>query len=415
MTDQRWLRIIPVAFVMYTFAFVDRTNVSLALPSMSRELHMDPAQAGAASGIFFSGTCCFNFPWDTSRAGGVRRSWWPSCSSPGDFAQRRRDSYIRGPICWSRGFCLDSRKRASGPQRWFCFRDGSLASNELESNAYWMLCLPAALVCSSPVSGWILSRWNWRVLLVAEGLLPILWLIVWLVGIDDDPSQARWISAEERAFLEAARNEEARELAFPSRKSLTSSLLSRQVLIMMVISFLISTGNYGYLFWLPSMLESPIFRSGHSAGHIAVGFLNALPYIVAGISMVLISRHSDRHRERVKHIAAALLWAGVGLIASALLSVHSPVWAFGLLCLVSAGSFGIMGPFWAIPTETLPPAMAGAALGLIQVSNLGGLVGPTLIGYLNKTTGGFTSAFVVLGIGWIAAALLCALIKQPKT
>ena len=164
-----------------------------------------------------------------------------------------------------------------------------------------------------------------------------------------------------------------------------------------------------------SVLESPIFHSGHSANHVVVGFLNALPYIVAGIAMVLISRHSDRQRERAKHVAVPLLWAGICLTASALVGVHSPVWAFVLLCLVSAGSFGVSGPFWAIPTETLPPATAGAALGLIQMSNLGGLVGPTLIGYLDEKTGGFTSAFVVLGIGWIAAALLCGLLKQPRT
>ncbi len=415
MNDQRWLRIIPVAFVMYTFAFVDRTNVSLALPSMSRELHMDPAQAGAASGIFFLGYVLFQLPlgylasrWSPKKLVACMLVAWGLCATATGFVHS-----------WSHllvvRFLLGLAEAGVWPatlvllSRWFPRVERARA------NAYWMLCLPVALVCSSPVSGWILSRWNWRALLLAEGLLPILWLIVWLVGIDDEPSQARWISAEEREFLEAARNEEVHDPAFPLKKSLISSLLSRQVLIMMLISFLISTGNYGYLFWLPSMLESRIFRSGHSAGHIAVGFLNALPYIVAVIAMVLISRHSDRHQERVKHITAALLSAGIGLIASALLSVHSPVWAFGLLCLVSAGSFGIMGPFWAIPTETLPPAMAGAALGLIQVSNLGGLVGPTLIGYLNKTTGGFTSAFVVLGIGWIAAALLCALIKQPKT
>jgi MFS family permease len=414
MTNQRWLRIIPVAFVMYTFAFVDRTNVSLALPSMSRELHMDPAQAGAASGIFFLGYVLFQIPlgylasrWSPKRLVACMLIAWGLCSTATGFMHSWSQLLIMR-------FLLGLAEAGVWPAtlvllaRWFP------RAERARANAYWMLCFPAALVVSSPISGWILSRWNWHVLLISEGLLPILWLVVWMAWVDDEPNQARWISAEEREFLEAARFEEAHNPAFPSRISVISSLLSRQVLIMVVISFLVSMGNYGYLFWLPTMLESSITHSGHSAKHIAVGFLNTLPYIVAGIAMVLISRHSDRQRERVKYVAAALLWAGTGLIASALISVYSPIFAFALLCLVSAGSFGSVGPFWAIPTETLPPAIAGAALGLIQVSNLGGLAGPTLIGYLNKTTGGFTYAFFVLGIGWIVAALLCVLIKQPK-
>ncbi|MGC1686681.1 MAG: MFS transporter, partial [Candidatus Acidiferrales bacterium] len=393
--------------------FVDRTNISLALPSMSRDLHMGPVQAGAASGIFFLGYVLLQIPlgylasrWSPKKLVACMLVAWGLCSTATGFIHS-----------WSQllvvRFLLGLAEAGVWPatlvllSRWFP------RAERARANAYWMLCLPVAVVLSSPISGWILSRWNWRVLLVSEGLLPILWLAVWLVGIEDEPNQARWISAREREFLNAARYEEMNDPAIPSRRPIISSLLSRQVLIMMAILFLVSTGNYGYLFWLPSVLESPIFHSGHSPNHIVVGFLNALPYIVAGIAMVLISRHSDRQRERAKHVAVALLWAGICLTASAFVSVHSPVCAYGLLCLVSAGSFGMSGPFWAIPTETLPPAIAGAALGLIQVSNLGGLVGPTLIGYLDKTTGGFTSAFVVLGIGWIAAALLCGLIRQP--
>ncbi|MGC1582907.1 MAG: MFS transporter, partial [Candidatus Acidiferrales bacterium] len=400
---------------MYTFAFVDRTNISLALPSMSRDLHMGPVQAGAASGIFFLGYVLLQIPlgylasrWSPKKLVACMLVAWGLCSTATGFIHS-----------WSQllvvRFLLGLAEAGVWPatlvllSRWFP------RAERARANAYWMLCLPVAVVLSSPISGWILSRWNWRVLLVSEGLLPILWLAVWLVGIEDEPNQARWISAAEREFLNAARYKEMNDPAISSRQSLISSLLSRQVLIMMAILFLVSTGNYGYLFWLPSVLESPIFHSGQNPNYIVVGILNALPYVVAGIAMVVISRHSDRKRERAKHVAVALLWAGICLTASAFVSAHSPVWAFGLLCLVSAGSFGMSGPFWAIPTETLPPAIAGAALGLIQVSNLGGLVGPTLIGYLDKTTGGFTSAFVVLGIGWIAAALLCGLIKQPKT
>jgi MFS family permease len=415
MTDRRWLRVIPVAFVMYTIAFVDRTNISMAIPPMSRELHMDPTQAGAASGIFFLGYVILQIPLGYLASRGSPKkmvAWmliaWGACSTANGFIHSWHQLLLvrfllglaEGGV-WPTTLVLLSR--------WFP------RTERARANAYWMLCLPVAVVISSPLSGWILSRWNWRVLLASEGLLPILWLVVWLVGIEDEPSHARWISAEERDFLTVARQEEIHQAVFPLRQSLLPALFSRQTVLMMAILFLVSTGNYGYLFWLPSVLESSILHSGRAASHMTVGLLNAVPYVIAGISMVLISKHSDRHRERGKHVAVAMLWAGLILIASALINTHAPAWAFALLCLVSAGSFGMTGPFWAIPTEALPPAMSGAALGLIQLSNLGGLVGPTFIGYLEKKTGGFTAAFVALGVGWIAAALLCWLIKPAKT
>jgi len=75
-----------------------------------------------------------------------------------------------------------------------------------------MLCLPIAVILSSPLSGWILGRWNWRVLLIAEGALPFFWLVIWWAFIDDYPKDARWISAEERDYLEVTLREESRDL-----------------------------------------------------------------------------------------------------------------------------------------------------------------------------------------------------------
>ena len=130
--------------------------------------------------------------------------------------------------------------------------------------------------------------------------------------------------------------------------------------------------------------------------------------------MVLISRDSDRSHERSKHVAAALAWAGTLLLLSALVSERSATLGFVLLCLVAAGSYGMLGPFWAIPTETLSPAVAGSAVGLIQLSNLGGAFGPTLIGYLEGRTGSFTAAFSLLAVGWLIAASLSLLLKPAR-
>lgn len=413
MTEQRWLRIIPVTFVMYTIAFVDRTNVSLALPAMSRDLHMDPAQAGAASGIFFVGYVLLQIPsgylstrWSAKKLVSLMLVAWGMCSAATGLVHTWKQFLIVR-------FLLGLAEGGVWPAtlvllaRWFP------RSERARANAYWMLCLPVAVVVFSPLSGWILGRWDWRVLLVSEGVLPIVWLLIWSTQIDDFPSQARWVSSHECAYLESALREESGQIS-PVREAFLVSLLRPQVLVMMAISFLVSAGNYGYLFWLPTVLESSSLGAGRTPSHISIGILNAVPYVAAAIGMVVISRHSDRHHERPKHVAVALGWAGIWLLVSGIVGARSPGIAFASLCLGAGGSYGMLGPFWAIPTETLAPEVAGSAVGLIQFSNLGGAFGPTLIGGLEKRTHSFTAGFSLLGMGWLVAAFLCLLLKPRR-
>jgi len=402
MPQQRWLRIIPVAFIMYTIAFIDRTNISLALPSMSADLRMSPTQAGAAAGVFFWGYLLLQIPggylaqrWSAKRFVSVLLVIWGLCSAATGLVGTWREF-------WVMRLLLGVAEGGVSPATLVLLSSWFPRAERARANAYWMLCLPLAVVVSSPLSGWILGRWNWRVLLVAEGALPFLWLFVWWYFISDHPHQARWISAEEREYLESTLGRESSELQPVSTESYLSALLRPQVLLMVGIYLLDTSGNYGYLFWLPSALENAKRMS-----KVQVGFLFAVPYIVTAIGMVLISRHSDRTRERRAHVAFALAWGGLLLLASVLTSHHAPALSFGLIALVGAGSYGVLGPFWAIPTETLPRSVAGSAMGLINaLGNLGGYLGPLAVGYLNQRTGNFLFAFGALSAGFLTASAL---------
>ena len=279
------------------------------------------------------------------------------------------------------------------------------------ANAYWMLCLPTAVVISSPVSGWILGRWGWRAMLISEGALPFVWLIIWLMFIEDRPHQANWISDEERQFLETTLRTEDANLDQGKAEPFLKLMLRPQVLLMVLIYFTINSGNYGYLFWLPSALHSEKRLSD-----LVVGILFSIPFIVTGIGMVLISRHSDKTRERKNHVAGALLWGGIFLLASVYLSPHSFTLSFIAIVIVGAGSYGALGPFWAIPSETLPRSVSGSAMGLINAfGNLGGFFGPLIVGYLNKRTGNFTYGFAALGVGYLVGALLTLAVRTPTS
>ncbi|HUX10301.1 MAG TPA: MFS transporter [Terriglobia bacterium] len=410
MPEKRWQHIIPVAFIMYTIAFVDRTNISLALPSLSHDLHMNAAQAGSAAGIFFWGYLLLQIPggylaehWSAKRFISILLVLWGLAAVVCGLVRTWEEF-------WAMRFVLGIAEGGVWPATQVLLAPWFTRAERARANAYWMLCLPMAVVISSPVSGWILGRWGWRVMLISEGALPFVWLLIWILFIADRPHQARWISSEEREFLESTLERENAELEPGKPEPLLKSLLRPQVLLMVAIYFLVNSGNYGYLFWLPSALE----KERHLSNFV-VGVLFAIPFIVTGIGMVLISQHSDKKRERKKHVAGAMAWGGVFLLASVLLSPHSFVLSFLAIVVVGAGSFGALGPFWAIPSETLPRSVSGSAMGLINaLGNLGGFFGPVVVGYLNKRTGNFTSGFAALGVGFIVAALLTSLVHTSQ-
>ena len=407
MTHRRWLRIIPVAFLMYTIAFIDRTNVSLALPSMTRDLHLSPTQGGLAAGIFFWGYLVLQVPggylaqrWSAKKFISILLVVWGLCSAATGFVHSGNEFLAMRLL-------LGVAEGGVWPATLVLLANWFPRGERARANAYWMLCLPVAVVVSSPLSGWILARWNWRVLLVSEGLFPILWLAIWLWQVSDYPHQAPWISSEERGYLESTLNAEAAQLkaSEPAVQQAGSGILRAlvhpQVLILVLVYFLDTTGNYGLLFWLPTVIEK--------AGRVTsfhTGLLFAIPYLIAIVGMVLLSNHSDARLERRGHVAVALAWAGIFMMAGVLASAKPGVLSYCLVALVGAGSYSFLGPFWTIPSETLPKNVAGAAMGLINsVGNLGGFFGPLLVGYLNQRTGSFKLAFGLLAAGWLVDAL----------
>jgi MFS family permease len=410
MPEQRWQRIIPVAFIMYTIAFVDRTNISLALPAMSRDLHMNPAQAGSAAGVFFWGYLLLQIPggylaehWSAKRFIAIVLVLWGAAAVACGLVHTWHE-------LWVMRLLLGVAEGGVWPAVLILLAHWFPRAERARANAYWMLCLPAAVVVSSPLSGWILGRWGWRVMLFSEGALPFVWLVLWMLLIDDHPSQAAWISAEERRHLETTLSAEAATLDPAERPSILRTLSHPQVLLLVGIYFLENSGNYGYLFWLPSAL--------HHARHLSnlmVGVLFAIPYVITAVGMVLISKHSDRMRERRLHVAGALAWGGVFLLTGILLSSRFPFLSFMTIAMVGAGSYGALGPFWAIPTETLPASVCGPAIGLINaLGNLGGFFGPLVVGYIDKQMGNFAYAFAVLGVGYLAGSSLALLSRGRR-
>jgi len=280
-------------------------------------------------------------------------------------------------------------------------------SERARANAFWLLCLPGAVILASPFSGWVLDHWNWRVMLVAEGSLPFLWLAVWLIFIQDHPSQATWLPEDERRTLVETLRCESSELQGSEQVSFLRALLRPQVFLLAAVYFCFVSGQMGLLFWLPSAMEQ--FKKQSS---LSTGILYTLPFIVGAISVVLISRHSDKVHERRFHAAGAMLFGGTCILLAVIAIPHSLLIAFAFIALSGVGAYGPMGAFWAIPTETLSPKIVGSVMGFVNaIGNLGAYFAPLIVGYLNKTTGSFLAGFTYLGIITLVAGGLVTLVK----
>jgi len=280
-------------------------------------------------------------------------------------------------------------------------------SERARANALWLLCLPGAVILSSPFSGWMLDHWNWRVMLVAEGSLPFLWLAIWLVFIQDHPAHVAWLPEEERIALVEVLRRESFELQGSKDVPYLRALLRPQVFLLAAVYFCFVSGQMGLLFWLPSAMGK--FKNLSS---LSTAVLYTIPFIVGATSLLLISRHSDKVHERRLHAAGAMMLGGISILLAVATIPHSLLIAFALIALSGVGAYGPMGAFWAIPTETLPPKIVGSVMGFVNaIGNLGAYFAPLIVGYLNKRTGTFLAGFTYLGAITLVGAGLAALIR----
>ena len=405
--QRRWFRIIPIAFIMYSISFVDRTNISLALPQISSALHLDHGQAGMIAGTFYWGYFILQIPcgylaqrWSPKRLVSILLVTWGILAASCGLATGW------GQLCFLRTL-LGLAEGGVYPATVVLFTNWFPWKERARAIGFWSLCLPITVIMSAPLSGWLLDRWGWRTMLVAEGCLPILWLVIWIVGIEDSPREARWISSAEREYLESTLSDESSQLESKAGGGIRA-LFSSQIVLLLLIYFVIAGTQSGYLYWLPSAL-----MGYGSRGSMSLGFLFTIPFVIAAVSIAVNSYHSDKLGERRMHVTAALGAGGVFIIAAVLSSYLNPAVAFAFLCVGVIGSYAPLGPFWAIPAETLPKRMSGAAIGLVNaVGNLGGYFGPVIVGNEFRRTGGFKTGFGLLGMAMLVGAASCLLIRE---
>jgi MFS family permease len=410
MTQRRWLRIIPVALIMYTISYVDRTNVSLALDpkisSMMRDLVMDDRMKGEAAGIFFFGYVLLQIPsgylashWSARKVISLFLVFWGLCAVGCGLSRSFRHFEVMR-------FLLGVAESGVFPAATVLLANWFPRHERARANAYWNLCQPLAVAGSAPFTGWLLGAYGWQQMIILEGILPFIWLPIWWFGVTDHPREAKWISAEERNYLTTTLQSEVTQLDAPQPVPWWVRLSHPSVFVMLAIYFLHNCAAYGCMTFFTTGLKGRGFNA------IQYGVLFAIPYAVTALIMVINSWHSDKTQERRGHVAAVYTLSGVSLILSVLLQNHFWI-SYAFMCLAIPGPFAAMAPFWSIPSETLPRSFLGLIVGVVNAfGNLGGFAGPYLVGWLKESYHSTAIPFDALGVGMLIAAGLAFLLPK---
>ncbi|GMA64886.1 MFS transporter [Alicyclobacillus fastidiosus] len=369
----RWLRIMPIAFIMYTFAYIDRNNIGFGFAGMQKDLGFSAAYSGLAGGIFFIGFLVFQVHggiW--ARKYGARKViticlviWSVFAFLTGtvhNIAELLAVRFILGMvegIVWPASLILISN--------WFPQKERARAT------AYFMLGTPISAIIMSPISGYLLDHTSWRVMFFIEAIPPLAWALLWWFGISDKPSLAKWISKEEKDYIETSLASE-NSSANVSKNGFLVALKDRNVMVLSFSGFFGIMGLYGLGLWLPTVVKTITHGS-----NTMVGLISALPWISAMIGSIVISHLSDRTGNH-KGFYALICTSGTIflLVATFAGTIHPYVAIIALICLNL--SFAKNAPFWAIPTAVLSRDMLPNSIGIINgIGNLGGFLAHTFL------------------------------------
>ncbi len=406
-------RLIPFLFLLYVIAMIDRTNIGFAALTMNKGLAISGQQYGIVGGIFFFGYFLFEVPSNLMLHKVGARIWiarillsWGFVATLTGLVQSVHQLYLAR-------FFLGLAEAGYYPGIVLYLTYWIPQREQARVLGLFLTGYAVNGIVGAPISGLILEHvhWaglaSWRWLFILEGIPAIaLGFLTYLV-LPNRPSEAKFLSSEEKEWLKGELEHEEQGKAKQGPHSAMEGITNPRVWHLISIYFGMMIGSYTLSFYAPQIVQG--LSSDYSSS--VVGYLLMIPYLAAVAGIILVSRSSDRQMERRYHAAICLLVGGIAFLS--LTRMHSPLLTVALLVLLAIGYCSSLGPFWALPGEFLTGFSAASGIALINsVGNLGGLAGPSVVGFISQKTGTLYGGLAFAGISMLAAATLVILLPK---
>lgn len=443
--------LIPLLFVSYMIAYVDRSNVSIAKLTMTRDLPgFDNAVIGFGAGVFFVGYFLLEIPGTLLVEKWSARKWisrimisWGIVAALTAFVgielgvSKSIVGALHSAFGWKLGvgefqfyfirFLLGLAEAGFYPgvivflTHWFPVRDRARAL------AYFFVATPIAQMVSPKISNFMLkfgtdevingvtvhhpqflglSGWQW--IYIFWGIPAVVLGVMVLIWLPDKPRHAKWLAPDERAALEA---ELEKEKGLGPRKHMTvlEALRHPKVLLLAAAYFFVVTANYGVEIFLPSILAD-----WYKLKFDTLTWLVVLPPCVSLLGQLFVGWNSDRLKERRLHTIIPIV---LGAIAVGLAPFTQGNLALTVLAFMLAmgGLKAYLPAFWSLPNLFLTSSAAAGSIGFINsVGNLGGFLGPYVMGKVEKITGSFVGGIYYLACSMLVAATVIYLLNLGR-
>ena len=399
----RWMHIIPPCVLIYIVAFMDRTNIGFALTGgMNKELGISVAIMGLVSGIFFVGYMVLQIPGGNYAERKSAKKFitvslvaWGVLSIASGFVTSVWQMLVLR-------FLLGVAEGGVWPavlviiSHWFPNEERGRA------NGFFVMNIAIASIITGPLSGWIISFSSWRYVFILEGCVAFVLIFVWYPLMSDRPEDAKWLSPEERNWIMTKLKAEQKEITIEN-ESVKSKIYSNPELWKLTISyFCYQVGIYGFILWLPNILKE-LTKTSISI----VGLLSIFPYVGMLFGIWFFSMLSDKTMNRKLFTILPILLFAISLLLSIQFKTH--IWV-SYVFLIFCGLFqqGYSSSFWSMPPVIFEANEAGGARGFINaLGNLGGFVGPLLVGFLTayvSSNAGLYFLVIMLVIGCVVNA-----------
>jgi nitrate/nitrite transporter NarK len=280
-----------------------------------------------------------------------------------------------------------------------------------------MAAIPVSTAIGSTLSSVLISSGHgvfglsgWRFMFLVEGIPAILLAVATWFLLTDRPSDAKWLTPDERERLRSVLETERQHVESTHHWPLRKALTHPRILALAFVYFGITYGNYALGFFLPTIVAGFRQQYGLKLSTVQAGLVTAVPYVIAAVVMVLWAAHGDRTRERVWHVALPMLLGGLSIPVA--LYLGNPFAAMTAVTVCAVGVNAALAPFWALPSNFLSGAAAAGGIALINsLGNVSGFAAPYITGALRDVTGSQRTGLWVVGVVMVAAVVVVILLR----